>query len=293
MMMKHETAASSCLLVWVFIWNAIILVNVGSEHGSGNGNGVIFAYALHMNVPPSCHTTCTYQYRYTNTCNCVFGERQRQRDSSMGTKSNLSLDRLAALTYRRNTRTAHTRTRIGSCIHTTESESAAKTTTKRTKPTTTTTLHLISLPPLIVSDKPESCTPKIVRDLWKWKDIVLGDGRDYFIPKPRALKALSDVLIGSSSCENEDIHMVHTIQEAAILSNCARLDVLVALQSNNGTTCSDEHDSQSNEHETEAEAETAAKFMVADCLLNQLEVFQKRRADSSGNIGRATLMEGF
>jgi len=56
-----------------------------------------------------------------------------------------------------------------------------------------TTFHLLSLPPLSESSS------KIIRDVWKWKDIALGDGRDYFVPRPRALKALSDLLVGTGN----------------------------------------------------------------------------------------------
>ena len=56
------------------------------------------------------------------------------------------------------------------------------------------TLHLISLP-----SKNDTYTLQgetLVRECWKWKDTALGDGRDYFVPRPRALKAFQSLFVG-------------------------------------------------------------------------------------------------
>jgi len=56
------------------------------------------------------------------------------------------------------------------------------------------TLHLISLP-----SKNDTYTlpgESLVRECWKWKDTALGDGRDYFVPRPRALKAFQTLFVG-------------------------------------------------------------------------------------------------
>ena len=56
------------------------------------------------------------------------------------------------------------------------------------------TLHLISLP-----SKNDTFTlpgESLVRECWKWKDVALGDGRDYFVPRPRALKAFQSLFVG-------------------------------------------------------------------------------------------------
>lgn len=79
------------------------------------------------------------------------------------------------------------------------------------------TIYLVSIPPL--SDE----APSIVRELWEWKNTVLGDGRDYFVPRPRALKALSNLLLETEFGEFK-------VTECAILSNCARMDVLLSLE---------------------------------------------------------------
>jgi len=41
-----------------------------------------------------------------------------------------------------------------------------------------------------------------VRSVWRWKDAVMGDGRDYFIPKPKTVSAYSYILVATnvSSC---------------------------------------------------------------------------------------------
>lgn len=77
----------------------------------------------------------------------------------------------------------------------------------------------MSFPPLLED------SPKIVKDIWKWKDIVLDDGRDYFVPRLQALKALSDVLVGSS---HKDCVLV---VECVILSTCVRMDILLSANS--------------------------------------------------------------
>ena len=58
---------------------------------------------------------------------------------------------------------------------------------------------------------------KAVADTWRWKDAVLGDGRDFFVPKPKTLRALSEFLLQS----------IPFARECVVLSNCARLEVLL------------------------------------------------------------------
>lgn len=79
-------------------------------------------------------------------------------------------------------------------------------------------LHLLSLQ--WSCDKDPSKFSKPTRDLWKWKDAILGDGRDYFVPRPRTLKALQSYLLKDE----------HLLQECVILSNCARFELLVFTQ---------------------------------------------------------------
>ena len=56
------------------------------------------------------------------------------------------------------------------------------------------TLNLFSLPPK--DDKYKLPGEALVRECWRWKDSTLGDGRDYFVPKPKALKAFQSLFLG-------------------------------------------------------------------------------------------------
>jgi len=53
---------------------------------------------------------------------------------------------------------------------------------------------------------------KPVKQVWEWKDAVLGDGLDKFVPKPQTLTALQDLLP----------------HDASVISNCARFEIVVS-----------------------------------------------------------------
>ena len=76
------------------------------------------------------------------------------------------------------------------------------------------TTHLFSL-----QWTPDERISKPVRDLWKWKDRVLGDGRDFFVPKPKTIKALQSYLL-------EHTPSMHS---CSIISNCARFEILCSV----------------------------------------------------------------
>jgi hypothetical protein len=67
---------------------------------------------------------------------------------------------------------------------------------------------------------------KPVRDVWKWKDSVLGDGRDFFVPKPKTILALQEYIL--KHCP--------AITEISVISNCARFEVLFRTSSDGDTT---------------------------------------------------------
>jgi Glutamyl-tRNAGlu reductase, N-terminal domain len=56
---------------------------------------------------------------------------------------------------------------------------------------------------------------KPCRDVWRWKDAILGDGRDFFVPKPKTIGALQDLL--KEHC---------ALTQVSVLSNCARLEII-------------------------------------------------------------------
>jgi len=76
-------------------------------------------------------------------------------------------------------------------------------------------LYLFSLN-WIQESNPEYFQKKDVRRLWEWKDTTLGDGRDFFVPKPKTLMALQQYLLKN----------IPSLMECSIISNCARLEVL-------------------------------------------------------------------
>ena len=66
-------------------------------------------------------------------------------------------------------------------------------------------LHLISLPP--TNDTFALQGESLVRECWRWKDAALGDGRDYFVPRPKALKAFQSLFVGMEItvvCDGEE-----------------------------------------------------------------------------------------
>ena len=64
-------------------------------------------------------------------------------------------------------------------------------------------------------------------DMWRWKDAVLGDGRDFFVPRPKSLQKLALFLQDS---ENPNI------LECVVLSNCARFEILLVVENEEATT---------------------------------------------------------
>ncbi|KAL7524254.1 hypothetical protein ACHAXR_001034, partial [Thalassiosira sp. AJA248-18] len=77
---------------------------------------------------------------------------------------------------------------------TTKSTPTKTTTTLQTTVTQQHALHLVSLPPK--NDTFSLPGESLVRECWRWKDSALGDGRDYFVPRPRALKAFHSLFVG-------------------------------------------------------------------------------------------------
>jgi hypothetical protein len=73
---------------------------------------------------------------------------------------------------------------------------------------------------------------KAVADIWRWKDSVLGDGRDFFVPKPNTLRALQSYLL------HPEENCCFEISECVVLSNCARLEILLVV--NDDKTQSDQ-----------------------------------------------------
>ena len=104
----------------------------------------------------------------------------------------------------------------------------------------------------------------------KWKDKSLGDGRDFFVPRPRAIKALCEQLMRNYTSYIPDNFSLcnHTIQEIAILSNCARMDILIVASSDDQTS------------DDLLSLDDTLLVRVASCLSSQVESYKDKNMGS-------------
>lgn len=101
-------------------------------------------------------------------------------------------------------------------------------------------VHLLSLG--------KSDRKKQVRQVWNWKDTVLGDGRDFFVPKPKTLTALNRYIVNK----------VEGVQECSAISNCARFELLLLVDN-------------TKKIESQRQDFTSIEQAVSQCLLAQVE----------------------
>lgn len=127
-------------------------------------------------------------------------------------------------------------------------------------------LHLLSLQ--WSSDKDPSNFSKPTRDLWKWKDAVLGDGRDFFVPRPRTLRALQQYLLLQQQERKLDGGGV-MLEECVILSNCARFEILLVT---NSTSQGNHNDSSSSSCSKDMLCEFISRLLLA-----QVRAHESRR----------------
>ena len=179
------------------------------------------------------------------------------------------------------------------------------------------TLNLFSLPPK--DDNYKLPGEALVRECWRWKDSKLGDGRDYFVPKPKALKAFqslflemvidvayidkdgeyspvevilsmpssdSTVRLPISSTVNSMFDPSETcsckfeVVECVALSNCARFETIFVLE---------EHPQQSNIDQVQnitQLTDIAGRYLTAYRLHQQVS---SQRSKSSSLLERAGL----
>jgi hypothetical protein len=139
--------------------------------------------------------------------------------------------------------------------------------------------------------------PQSIRDLWRWKDDVLGNGHDFFTPRPRAIQSLISLVVGQTfiTTANTTTHpqqeqqqaqqqQCWTIEECAILSNCARFDIYLLCKSNSttttttGTTLPNTLPSMSSSSYVGPMIHTSPKSIVANILASQLlEHYQTKK----------------
>lgn len=130
-------------------------------------------------------------------------------------------------------------------------------------------VHLYSLKWSSLED--ETGFSKIVRDTWRWKDEVLGDGRDFFVPRPKTLRALQEYILQNSVELGESGRFV----ECVLLSNCARFEIILLTRDKEGTL------------ESLAEGFVAQVKSFQNLSFKQLQL----SFDRSGNIDRLAKIE--
>ena len=99
-------------------------------------------------------------------------------------------------------------------------------------------MFLLSLQWSEIDNKNNESFSKMVYDIWKWKDMVLGDGRDYFLPKSNTLRALQKYIIQQTNIEIPKSNVgqntvAYSLSECVILSNCARFEVMIVVDTVN------------------------------------------------------------
>jgi hypothetical protein len=127
-------------------------------------------------------------------------------------------------------------------------------------------IYLFSLNWVQESD-PEFFLKKDIRHIWEWKDTTLGDGRDFFVPKPKTLMALQQYIL-----EN-----IPNLIECSIISNCARLEVLCSY------SCSLSFDQYSREgiNKNEKLQEELLARDISNCFISQLDHHRNVSKDSN------------
>lgn len=184
-------------------------------------------------------------------------------------------------------------------------------------------IHLISLPPK--DDTFSLPAESLIRECWKWKDSVLGDGRDYFVPRPKSLKAFHSLFVGmeiivemqddltlnkvafklpsrgdgqaqpieiplKQFTQNEQttnwLMRTYTIEECVALSNCARFEVLLVLKENQQYQSDDVAPDAST-----TTAEQVARTTVAFHLLQQIQSHRSQHSSFLQMSGLASWLD--
>ena len=135
-------------------------------------------------------------------------------------------------------------------------------------------IYLFSLNWIQESDS-EYFLKKDVRRLWEWKDTTLGDGRDFFVPKPKTLMALQQYLL-----EN-----IPNLVECSIISNCARLEVLCSYSY---SPAFQEVEREGEERIEKQQNELLARD-ISECFITQLD--HHRIASEKSNTWTKIVMQ--
>ena len=147
-------------------------------------------------------------------------------------------------------------------------------------------LHLLSLEWSSLDESTTTTTTttkfsKATSDLWKWKDAILGDGRDFFIPRPRTLQALQQYLL-RNDMEEKDGNNFFEIQECMIVSNCARFEILLVTTTTTCTSNNNTAATSSSGTTTEADCDRrSVEERISRRLMAQCRAHQQREQKSN------------
>ena len=137
-------------------------------------------------------------------------------------------------------------------------------------------------------------TPRWVCEAWHWKDDALGDGRDYLLPRVRSLVDFNRYVLSMTGTIVQPV-------ECAILSNCARMEIVLVVAENDIATDGDdeeekrvvtrtddgedslENDASASDDEWDVswggrstvKARRKAALIVSECLASQLVASRK------------------
>ena len=130
-------------------------------------------------------------------------------------------------------------------------------------------IYLLSFPGLY--NETMSKTNLHVQKLKNWKEYCLGDGGVYFDQRPKALKALNQYLCRYLSVrlqkelEEKCYGRIESV-EVAVLSTCARFEILIAVASQ----------SKSSNNEIEDVRKSVVKEATINAIVNQIQLQNRR-----------------
>ena len=164
-----------------------------------------------------------------------------------------------------------------SCLSDQSSSSSLSSSSSTTTTTTTTT-------PIM-----NAHAALLVRRLWEFKDDVLGDGRDFFVPRPKTLTALNQLLR----------QQLTSATECVVLSNCARFDVLLVVSNdvvhdddeNENDVAHQDRDQIGNSLHKSSQEETL-RYALAYSLLQQYTYDKEQKKKANHLFSLSSILDG-
>lgn len=125
----------------------------------------------------------------------------------------------------------------------------------------------------------------LVRRLWEFKDDALGDGRDFFVPRPKTLTALNQLLR----------QQLTSATECVVLSNCARFDVLLVVANNDVDEKGGDHqdgDRNGNSLSKLPLQEETLRYTLAYSLLQQYAHDKEQKKKANNLFSLSSILDG-